>query len=271
MAACRRGHREGDVQAATPDPVPPPAQATALPDIGERGGTKAAAIEADYDALTGTWQLVKSVVDGEPVPEAEVKKTVLITDHDEFRFPADAGVGTAPLGKFTIDPFDEAEAGGLDVLLRAREGPGLARHLRGHRREQQAGLLGEAGQAPADELRQHARERLDGPVLAPDHEGRREVAASRWSTRRSSFRLQGRVRAAAPASDRGGRGAPSRRAVDDGHAKRPPLESPRAHTILAAMAAILFFTFQNWRCPACQRTSERGQSRFCPRCGVPLR
>ena len=35
---------------------------------------KAAAIQADYDALTGTWQLVKSVVDGVPVPEAEVRK-----------------------------------------------------------------------------------------------------------------------------------------------------------------------------------------------------
>jgi uncharacterized protein (TIGR03067 family) len=66
---------------------------------------KAAAIQADYDALTGTWQLVKSVVDGKPVPEEEVRKTILITDHDEFRFPKDAGVGTAPLGRFTIDPF----------------------------------------------------------------------------------------------------------------------------------------------------------------------
>ena len=66
--------------------------------------TKAALIQQDYDALTGRWQLVSSIVDGKPVPEAEVKATVLITDHDEFRFPADARVGTAPLGKFTIDP-----------------------------------------------------------------------------------------------------------------------------------------------------------------------
>src|SRR5262245_9425201 len=65
---------------------------------------RAAAIQADYEALTGTWQLVKSVVDGKRVPEDEVEKTILITDHDEFRFPKDAGVGTAPLGKFTIDP-----------------------------------------------------------------------------------------------------------------------------------------------------------------------
>jgi uncharacterized protein (TIGR03067 family) len=33
-----------------------------------------------------------------------VRKTVLITDHDTFRFPEDTGVGTAPLGRFTIDP-----------------------------------------------------------------------------------------------------------------------------------------------------------------------
>ena len=70
----------------------------------QAGDARAAAIQSDYEALTGTWQLVKSVVDGVPVPDAEVKKTVLITDHDEIRFPKDAGVGTAPLGQFTIDP-----------------------------------------------------------------------------------------------------------------------------------------------------------------------
>ncbi len=69
-----------------------------------KASEKAMLIEKDYEALTGRWQLVKSIVDGKPVPEAEVKQTVLITDHDEFRFPADARVGTAPLGKFTIDP-----------------------------------------------------------------------------------------------------------------------------------------------------------------------
>jgi uncharacterized protein (TIGR03067 family) len=68
------------------------------------GPNKAMLIQNDYDALTGRWQLVKSIVDGKPVPETEVAQTVLITDHDEFRFPADARVGTAPLGKFTIDP-----------------------------------------------------------------------------------------------------------------------------------------------------------------------
>ena len=69
-----------------------------------QGSDKTMLIQKDYDALTGRWQLVKSVIDGTPVPETEVAQTVLITDHDEFRFPADARVGTAPLGKFTIDP-----------------------------------------------------------------------------------------------------------------------------------------------------------------------
>jgi len=72
--------------------------------ISTKGPDKAMLIQKDYDALTGRWQLVQSIIDGKPVPETEVAQTVLITDHDEFRFPADARVGTAPLGKFTIDP-----------------------------------------------------------------------------------------------------------------------------------------------------------------------
>jgi uncharacterized protein (TIGR03067 family) len=61
-------------------------------------------IKSDYDALTGRWQLVAAQVDGKPVPESVLRSTVLITDHDIFRFPASAGVGTAPQGKFTINP-----------------------------------------------------------------------------------------------------------------------------------------------------------------------
>jgi uncharacterized protein (TIGR03067 family) len=80
----------------------PAQQASAKP--ATKAADKAALIQKDYAALTGRWQLVKSIVDGKPVPEAEVAQTVLITDHDEFRFPADARVGTAPLGKFAIDP-----------------------------------------------------------------------------------------------------------------------------------------------------------------------
>ena len=63
---------------------------------------------------------MKSVVDGKPVAENEVLKTILITDRDTFRFPADAGVGTAPLGRFVIDPtknskqVDSTALGGPD-------------------------------------------------------------------------------------------------------------------------------------------------------------
>ena len=61
-------------------------------------------VQKDDEALSGRWQLVKSIVDGTPVPEDQVRKTILITDHNIFRFPADAGVGTAPQGRFTINP-----------------------------------------------------------------------------------------------------------------------------------------------------------------------
>ena len=95
-----------------------PGQATAQTKAASKDSEKPMLIEKDYEALTGRWQLVKSIVDGKPVPEAEVKQTVLITDHNEFRFPADARVGTAPLGKFTIDPTGHSEARRLDGALR---------------------------------------------------------------------------------------------------------------------------------------------------------
>ncbi len=42
--------------------------------------------------------------------------------------------------------------------------------------------------------------------------------------------------------------------------------------VAAAMAAILVFTFQNWRCPACQKyLGKGGFPRFCPHCGVALK
>jgi uncharacterized protein (TIGR03067 family) len=68
-------------------------------------GSDSAAREAadrDYKRLSGTWQLTRAVVDGNPVPEAQVKATVLITDGNTFRFPQASGVGTHPAGSFTI-------------------------------------------------------------------------------------------------------------------------------------------------------------------------
>jgi uncharacterized protein (TIGR03067 family) len=83
---------------------------------GDRAAQGAAA--RDYERLSGTWQLTRAVVDGRPVPEAQVKQTVLITDGNTFRFPRAAGVGTHPAGSFTINPstvpaqVDSVAAGG---------------------------------------------------------------------------------------------------------------------------------------------------------------
>ena len=54
---------------------------------------------------------------------------------------------------------------------------------------------------------------------------------------------------------------------------RSPLESPVGLVLLiGAMAAILIFSFQNWRCPACEKyLGKGGFPRFCPRCGVALK
>jgi hypothetical protein len=51
----------------------------ASPVLTSEGTDKAMLNQKDYDALTGRWQLVRSIVDGKPVPEAEVRQTVLIT------------------------------------------------------------------------------------------------------------------------------------------------------------------------------------------------
>src|SRR5437667_12271208 len=58
----------------------------------------------DYEMISGTWRLTKAIVDGKPVPEEQLKNTILVTDGDTFRFPQDSGAGTHPAGKFTINP-----------------------------------------------------------------------------------------------------------------------------------------------------------------------
>ena len=52
-----------------------------------------------------------------------------------------------------------------------------------------------------------------------------------------------------------------------------PLETPAGLAVfVGAMIAILAFSFQNWRCPACRKyLGKGGFPRFCPRCGVPLK
>jgi uncharacterized protein (TIGR03067 family) len=73
---------------------------------GGPGGSSAqsAAAQRDYDRLSGTWQLTRGVVNGKPVPASKARNTILITDHNTFRFPKASGVGTHPAGTFTVNP-----------------------------------------------------------------------------------------------------------------------------------------------------------------------
>ena len=62
------------------------------------------AAQRDYELLSGTWQLTRGLVNGRPVPASIARKTILITDHNTFRFPQASGVGTHPAGRFTVNP-----------------------------------------------------------------------------------------------------------------------------------------------------------------------
>lgn len=62
------------------------------------------AAQRDYQRLSGTWQLTRGVVNGKPVPASVARYTILITDHNTFRFPKASGVGTHPAGTFTVNP-----------------------------------------------------------------------------------------------------------------------------------------------------------------------
>ena len=76
------------------------------------------AAEKDYEALSGTWQLTRAVVNGQPVAASMLRKTILVTDRNTFRFPKASGVGTHPAGTFTVNPntrpkqVDSIEPGG---------------------------------------------------------------------------------------------------------------------------------------------------------------
>ncbi|HEX4440569.1 MAG TPA: hypothetical protein VH854_10900 [Thermoanaerobaculia bacterium] len=39
---------------------------------------------------------------------------------------------------------------------------------------------------------------------------------------------------------------------------------------VAMVVGVLIFSWQNWRCPACDRYLGKYPPRFCPKCGVPL-
>src|SRR5437867_11601046 len=87
---------------------------------GEIGSATAqsAGAQRDYELLSGTWQLTRAAVNGKSVPASVLRNTVLITDHNTFRFPKASGVGTHPAGRFTVNPdtrpkqVDSIAAGG---------------------------------------------------------------------------------------------------------------------------------------------------------------
>lgn len=70
--------------------------------LGESTTQPAAA--KDYQEFSGTWQLTRAVVNGRSVPESQLRKTILITDGNTFRFPKASGLGTHPAGTFTVNP-----------------------------------------------------------------------------------------------------------------------------------------------------------------------
>ena len=73
---------------------------------GKLGASTAqsAAAKRDYELLSGTWQLTRAVVNGKPVPANVLRNTILVTNHNTFRFPKASGVGTHPAGRFTVNP-----------------------------------------------------------------------------------------------------------------------------------------------------------------------
>ena len=79
--------------------------ATGCSSSGPSGSTaQSAAVQRDYERLSGTWQLTRGVVKGKPLPASVARNTILITDHNTFRFPKASGVGTHPAGTFTVNP-----------------------------------------------------------------------------------------------------------------------------------------------------------------------
>jgi uncharacterized protein (TIGR03067 family) len=54
--------------------------------------------------MSGTWQLTRGFDNGKPVPANLARNTILITDHNTFRFPKASGIGTHPAGRFSVNP-----------------------------------------------------------------------------------------------------------------------------------------------------------------------
>ena len=95
----------------------------------EIGGSMAqsAAARTDYELLSGTWQLTRGVDNGKPVPASVARNTILITDHNTFRFPKASGIGTHPAGRFSVNPDTRPKQ--VDTI--AEGGPNAGQLTRG--------------------------------------------------------------------------------------------------------------------------------------------
>src|SRR5205809_6064254 len=93
------------------------------------GGTNAQspAAQRDYEVLSGTWQLTRGVDNGKPVPASVARNTILITDHNTFRFPKASGIGTHPAGRFSVNPYTRPKQ--VDTI--AQGGPNAGQLTRG--------------------------------------------------------------------------------------------------------------------------------------------
>src|SRR6266478_3082698 len=129
------------------------------------GSTTQAAAERDYERLTGTWQLTRAVVNGRPVPASVLRRTILITDHNTFRFPKASGVGTHPAGRFTVNPNTRPKQ--VDTIAEGgpKGGSTHARYLRDTRSDAQACVLGPDRRPASDRVQVASRKRTDSPVL----------------------------------------------------------------------------------------------------------
>jgi uncharacterized protein (TIGR03067 family) len=85
------------------------------------------AAQRDYEVLSGTWQLTRGVDNGKPVPASVGRNTILITDHNTFRFPKASGIGTHPAGRFSVNPDTRPKR--VDTI--AEGGPNAGQLTRG--------------------------------------------------------------------------------------------------------------------------------------------
>lgn len=68
------------------------------------GNDRAEAVKKDYARLAGTWRLASAIQDGKRIPEADAKRTRLITTGDRFVIEGDIHLGTSASGIFKTDP-----------------------------------------------------------------------------------------------------------------------------------------------------------------------